>query len=115
MSGIKVEFVAFAAPTPRAFSAWLRGADRGAVLPYHRGFLAVDVDTGAPGRSAHARQMLLEVADLARLASERGLVHLVQRRSEPGPFTYLAIKRRGAGCGKSGSSVYLRSQVAADG
>ena len=73
MSGIKVEFVAFAAPTPRAFSAWLRGADRGAVLPYHRGFLAVDVDTGAPGRSAHARQMLLEVADLARLASDGAL------------------------------------------
>ena len=68
----------------------------------------------ALGRSAHARQMLLEVADLARLASERGLVDLVQRRSEPGPFPYLAIKRRGAGC-RIRIVVYLRSQVAADG
>lgn len=79
--------------TASGFSVWLSDAEPGAVLRYYHGFLARDVIDGAPGRSAGERRELLAVARLARCASEQGLVHLVQQRSEPGPFAYLAVKR----------------------
>lgn len=66
------------------FLGWLGQAEPGDVLAYHRGFLAVDRFFSPDLRSLGNR---------ALQATERGLVHLVQRRHGPEDFAYLAIAR----------------------
>jgi hypothetical protein len=59
-------------PRPRVseieLCAWVAQAEPGAVLEYHRGYLAHDL-------------------------AERGLVHLVQRRHGPEDYSYFAVAR----------------------
>jgi hypothetical protein len=70
----------------REFDAWLESAEAGARIVYCRGYLALD--GGSDPGSALGR-----LARRAREASDRGLVHLVQRRLGPADFAYVAIAR----------------------
>ena len=76
--------------TEFAFCRWLGEAVPGAVLEYHRGFLALD--TFGDPRSP-ARQALRDLARRAAWASDHGLVHLLQKRHGPCDYGYLAVKR----------------------
>jgi hypothetical protein len=70
----------------RDFDAWLESAAAGARIVYWRGYLALDGGSD-PGSA------LGGLARRARKASDRGLVHLVQRRLGPADFAYVAIAR----------------------
>lgn len=72
---------------------WIGQAAPGDILEYHRGFLVVDVNPQGTPLPPEARTELCRVAQRAWWASERGLVHLVQRRAGPEVFHYLAIAR----------------------
>jgi hypothetical protein len=74
--------------------AWLGAALPGDSLVYHRGFLAVDCDYAISHLSKPERTRLTLVARRARLAEERGLVHLIQRRHGPDDYDYLIVARR---------------------
>ena len=80
------------------FEAWLQTARPGSLIEYHRGQLCVDRQhkVNAPRNTPEnkARDVLHELATRALRASERGLVHLVQRRHGDGDYTYFAIKSR---------------------
>ena len=65
----------------------------GAVVEYHRGFLALDLVPQVTRLSERDRLELGRVARRAWWAADRGLVHLVQRRLGPGFFAYLAVVR----------------------
>ena len=87
-----------AIPTPilaidtARFEAWLKNAQPGSLIEYHRGHLCVD---RAPKLSASGNQTQTELnrlANHAMRAAERDLVHLVQRRHGDGDYSYLAIK-----------------------
>jgi hypothetical protein len=78
--------------------AWVAQAAPGAVLQYHRGYLALD-RTGF-GRFADSpeRAALSLLGARAHDLAERGLVHLVQHRHGPEDYSYFAIARaRGKG------------------
>ena len=76
--------------TEIAFCRWLGEAAPGAILEYHRGFLALDTfgDTRSPERHA-----LRDLARRAAWAADRRLIHLLQKRHGPRDFGYLAVKR----------------------
>ena len=65
----------------------------GVVVEYHRGFLALDLVPQVTRFSERDRLELARVARRAWWAADRGLVHLVQRRTGPGAFAYLAVVR----------------------
>jgi hypothetical protein len=73
--------------------AWLSQALPQDVLEYHRGFLVLDIDAGISGFSKAERLELIALANRARWAAEKRLVHLVQRRLGESRFSYLAIAR----------------------
>lgn len=75
---------------------WIGQAVPGDILEYHRGFLVVDVSPLGTRLPIKERTELSRVAQRAWWASERGLVHLVQRRAGPEVFRYLAIARSSA-------------------
>ena len=80
------------------FEAWLQTAQPGSLIEYHRGHLCLDRQQkfDAPHNAPvnKARAVLNELATRALRASERDLVHLVQRRHDDGDYSYLAIKSR---------------------
>ena len=80
------------------FEAWLKIARTGNSIEYHRGHLCIDRQQkfDAPDNAPEnkARAVLHELATRALRASDRGLVHLVQRRHGREDFSYLAIKAR---------------------
>jgi hypothetical protein len=80
--------------TRQQFEAWLRQAAPGDRLVYHRGYLAVDRARGSTRLSEPDRRELGAVAKAALILAERGEIHLIQRRVEPGDFSYLAVKSR---------------------
>ena len=80
-------------PNDIGLLAWLSQAAPGDVLEYHRGFLALDRSHHTSRLKEDDRQVLCRVANLAMRLSDRGLVHLVQRRIKPDCFSYLAIAR----------------------
>ena len=65
----------------------------GAVVEYHRGFLALDLVPQVNRLPERDRLELGRVARRAWWAADRGLVHLVQRRLGPSAFAYLAVVR----------------------
>ena len=73
--------------------AWIAQAEPGAVLEYHRGFLALDRTAFGRLADAPARAALGLLANRAHDLAERGLVHLVQLRHGPEDYSYLAIAR----------------------
>lgn len=81
------------APTDLEFCLWAGEALPGEQMTYHRGFLAIDACPQSTALEATARLRLNGVAQTARWACEKGLVHLVQRRLGPGRFAYLALAR----------------------
>jgi hypothetical protein len=79
--------------TEADFCAWIGQAFPGAILEYHRGFLAVDANSPLRGDLGRRTRELSLLARRARWASDAGLVHLVQRRNGPADFSYLAVAR----------------------
>lgn len=73
--------------------AWLSQAAPNDALEYHRGFLVLDIDPRITGFSNGERLELIALANRARWAAEKQLVHLVQRRLGDSQFSYLAIAR----------------------
>ena len=72
--------------------AWLSQAAPQDALEYHRGFLVLDIDPHQQPCQGD-RLELIQVASRARWASDKRLVHLVQRRLGESRFSYLAIAR----------------------
>ena len=62
-------------------------------FPYHRGFLAVDLDPGNGRLTERERAELRRVSRRAMLLAEDGLAHLLQRRNGPDDFSYLLVAR----------------------
>ena len=75
------------------FCGWLGQAAPGDSIEYHKGYLVLDVCLFGRGLKDAERLELGRLARRAWLVSERGLVHLVQRRLGPSEFSYLAIAR----------------------
>jgi hypothetical protein len=73
--------------------AWVAQAEPGAVLEYHRGFLALDRTSFGRRKDTPARAVLAQLGARAHDLAERGLVHLVQLRHGPEDYSYLAIAR----------------------
>jgi hypothetical protein len=73
--------------------AWVAQAEPGAVLEYHRGFLALDRTSFGGLKDTPARVALAQLGARAHDLAERGLVHLVQHRHGPEDYSYLAIAR----------------------
>lgn len=72
---------------------WIGQAAPGAILEYHRGFLALDTVRLGTRLSERDRAELSRVARRAWWAAEKKLVHLVQRRHGADDYSYLAIAR----------------------
>ena len=73
--------------------AWLGQAAPQDAVEYHRGFLVLDVNAQGICLADRERLELARVARRAWWASEKELVHLVQRRRAANEFSYLAIAR----------------------
>ena len=89
-------------PRPRVseieLCAWVAQAAPGAVLEYHRGYLALDRTGFGRLGDTPARAALGLLGSRAHDLAERGLVHLVQRRHGPEDYSYFAVARpRGKG------------------
>ena len=79
--------------TDTALCAWVGQAAPGDTRAYHEGFLAWDLSPQLSTLSRARRTALARLADCARELSEKGLVHLVQRREGLGHYSYLVIVR----------------------
>jgi hypothetical protein len=78
--------------------AWVAQAEPGAVLEYHRGYLALDRTSFGRFADGPARAALGLLGARAHDLAERGLVHLVQHRHGPEDYSYIAVARpRGKG------------------
>ena len=73
--------------------AWIAQAAPGAVLEYHRGFLALDRTPFGRYGDTPVRAGLTLVGSRAHDLAERGLVHLVQLRHGAEDYSYFAIAR----------------------
>jgi hypothetical protein len=80
------------AVTRQEFEVWLKQARPGDRLVYHRGYLAVDRARGSGPLSESARRELVLVGNLALALAEQGKAHLVQQRTGPDAFSYIAVK-----------------------
>jgi hypothetical protein len=84
-------------PRPRVseieLCAWVAQAPPGAVLQYHRGYLALDRTGFGRFADTPARAAVGLLGSRAHDLAERGLVHLVQHRHGPEDYSYLAIAR----------------------
>jgi len=72
---------------------WLSRASTGDALEYHRGFLAMDRNSGGP-TGDDAGKELGQVADAAMALARSGHIHLVQRRHGSCDYTYIAVASR---------------------
>jgi hypothetical protein len=77
--------------TKTNFRAWLARAKPGEQIEYHLGLLTWD-RSPASGLAEGDRRALGKIADVVFQAAEQGQVHLVQRRTGPFDFSYLAVK-----------------------
>ena len=73
--------------------AWIAQAEPGAVLEYHRGYLALDRTAFGRFADTPARAALAQLGARAHDLAERGLVHLVQLRHGAEDYSYFAIAR----------------------
>lgn len=84
-------------PRPRVseieLCAWVAQAEPGAVLEYHRGYLALDRTAFGRLGDTPARGALGLLGNRAHDLAERGLVHLVQHRHGPEDYSYFAVAR----------------------
>jgi hypothetical protein len=72
---------------------WLGQAEPGDTLEYYRGYLVVDAIPHGSRLPERDRAELGRIARRALWASERGLVHLVQRRHGSDDYSYLLVAR----------------------
>jgi hypothetical protein len=91
---------------------WISQAMPGDVLEYYRGFLAMDTFSHGSRLSARDRVELVRLARRALLASERELIHLVQRRHAADDYSYLAIERAKPSTTSASLSSVLLAEVA---
>jgi hypothetical protein len=82
-----------APPSVAKFYEWLSAAAPGDTLEYFHGFLSVDTSPCSGSLPEAQRLELVRVAHQAWLASQRGHVHLLQRRIGDNSFAYLAVAR----------------------
>jgi hypothetical protein len=75
------------------FCAWVAQAVPGDRLEYHHGFLTLDRCQGLSRFSTEERTRLTWLGARAFWAAEQGLVHLVQERTGPDRFAYIAVAR----------------------
>jgi hypothetical protein len=84
-------------PRPRVseieLCAWVAQAEPGAVLEYHRGYLALDRTAFGRLGDTPARGALGLLGNRAHDLAERGLVHLVQHRHGREDYSYFAVAR----------------------
>lgn len=73
--------------------AWIAQAQVGERIEYHRGFLGIDVTPKISTLPEPDRRQLADLGLAALGAFERGLVHLVQERTGPDQFAYIAVAR----------------------
>src|SRR3954466_11913095 len=78
-------------PSEIELCAWIAQATPGAVLEYHRGFLALDRTTFGHFADTPARAALGLLGNRAHDLAERDLVHLVQHRYGVEDYSYFAI------------------------
>ncbi|WP_416193653.1 hypothetical protein [Nitrobacter sp. TKz-YC01] len=79
--------------TEAQFCAWIGQSAPGAVIEYHRGFLAIDTVRASSDLVEPDWKELIRLGRRAWWAAEQNLVHLVQRRLGSDRFAYLAIAR----------------------
>jgi hypothetical protein len=91
---------------------WIGQASPGAVLEYHRGFLALDTSPQGKRLGEEERAELLRVARRAWWASEKGLVHLVQHRHGADDYSYFVIARSRAHAPSAPLSSILLAEAA---
>jgi hypothetical protein len=75
------------------FCAWVAQAVPGDRLEYHRGFLVLDIFPMFGRLADREREGLARLGSRAFWAAEQGLVHLVQERTAPDQFAYIAVAR----------------------
>ena len=75
------------------FCAWVAQAVPGDRLEYHRGFLVLDIFPMFARLPDQQRAELARLGSRAFWAAEQGLVHLVQERTGPDQFAYIAVAR----------------------
>ncbi|GER08845.1 hypothetical protein GCM10007972_24480 [Iodidimonas muriae] len=92
--------------------AWIGQAAPGDVLVYHRGFLALNITAQNTCLGEREKTELARMARRAFLASETGLVHLVQRRHGPEDYSYLAVARPKPRHARAALSSLLLAEVA---
>ena len=84
-------------PRPRVseieLCAWVAQAAPGAILEYHRGYLALDRTAFGRFADTPARAALALLGTRAHDLAERGLVHLVQHRHGLEDYSYFAVAR----------------------
>lgn len=73
--------------------AWVAQASPGAVLEYHRGYLALDRSAFGQFSDSPARAAVALLGTRAHDLAERDLVHLVQLRHGPDDYSYFAVAR----------------------
>lgn len=93
MNKISHNFVAAPLLSEAQFCAWVGQSAPGAVIEYHRGFLAIDTVRASSDLVEPVRKELVRIGRRVWWAAEKNLVHLVQRRLGPDRFSYLAIAR----------------------
>jgi hypothetical protein len=93
--------------------AWIAQAAPGAVLEYHRGFLALDRTAFGPFAGGPGRAALGLLGARAHDLAERGLVHLVQHRHGPEDYSYFAVARHRAKGGLPNFAIHTVAEEAA--
>lgn len=93
MNKISQNFTAQPLLTEAQFCAWIGQSAPGAMIEYHRGFLAIDTVRASSTLVEADRKELVRLGRRAWWAAEQNLVHLVQRRLGPDRFAYLAVAR----------------------
>ena len=96
------------------FCAWVAHAVPGDRLEYHRGFLVLDIFPMFARLPDQQRAELARLGSRAFWAAEQGLVHLVQERTGPDQFAYIAVARpKPKAAAVSLSALLLAEQQAA--
>ena len=78
------------------FQAWLRNAEPGARIEYHRGVLNIDRQRISSPFSERRRRDLEAVADRIYLLARQGRLFLVQERRGENDFSYIAVMAKRA-------------------
>lgn len=76
------------------FGKWVKHAEPGQSIEYHRGYLVIDRANGFSRLGEKARRELHAIAGHVVFLADEGRLVLAQRRLDEGEFSYLAIKTK---------------------